>query len=78
MARYQIIEQGWPVGPYLVPAGAVLDTADWQSIDGSIARDFPGADSFAEERDAGDARIDAGDQETERIAAGGWVLARGD
>ena len=30
MARYQIIEQGWPVGPYLIPAGAVLDTADWQ------------------------------------------------
>ena len=30
MARYQIIEQGWPVGAYLISAGAVLDTADWQ------------------------------------------------
>ena len=30
MARYQIIEQGWPVGAYLIPAGGVLDTADWQ------------------------------------------------
>ena len=30
MARYQIVEQGWPVGPDLVPAGAVLDTRDWQ------------------------------------------------
>ena len=24
MARYQIIEQGWPVGAYLIPAGGVL------------------------------------------------------
>ena len=30
MARDQIVEQGWPVAPYLVPAGAVLDTRDWQ------------------------------------------------
>ncbi|MGA8293008.1 MAG: hypothetical protein WB820_10965 [Rhodoplanes sp.] len=30
MARYQIIGQGWPVGPYRIPAGTVLDRADWQ------------------------------------------------
>ena len=29
MARYQITEQGWPIGPYVIPAGTVLDTADW-------------------------------------------------
>ena len=38
MARYQIIEQGWPVGPYLIPAGAVLDTADWQMEWGEAAK----------------------------------------
>ena len=30
MARYQVTEQGWPVGPYVIPAGTVLDTADWE------------------------------------------------
>ena len=34
MARYQITEQGWPIGPYVIPAGTVLDTADleWKGL----------------------------------------------
>ena len=27
MARYQVAEQGWPLGPYVIPPGTVLDTA---------------------------------------------------
>ena len=30
MARYHVTEKGWPVGPYVIPAGSVLDTADWE------------------------------------------------
>ena len=30
MARYQVTEQRWAVGPYVIPPGTVLDTADWE------------------------------------------------
>jgi 7,8-dihydropterin-6-yl-methyl-4-(beta-D-ribofuranosyl)aminobenzene 5'-phosphate synthase len=60
--------------------GKLYDTGNFVavSIDGGFAGNFSGANSFAEERDAGAAGIDAGDQKTEWIAAGGRVLARGD
>jgi hypothetical protein len=30
MARYEVAGRGWPVGPHVIPAGTVLDTADWE------------------------------------------------
>ena len=30
MARYEVTGRGWPVGPHVIPAGTVLDTADWE------------------------------------------------
>jgi hypothetical protein len=34
MARYQVTEQRWAVGPYVIPPGTVLDTADceWEGL----------------------------------------------
>jgi len=60
--------------------GKLYDKGDFVLVNEmaeSSVWNFLGANSFAEEGNAGAAGIDAGDQETEWIAAGRRVLARG-